>query len=113
MISKDDLQNATKILGRNPTETELRMIEALWSEHCSYKSSKRWFYLFKTTADNVALGVGEGAGLFDIGGGYYAGVSMDSHNHPSQIDTYNGAASGIGASIRNVISQGCKAPWVL
>jgi phosphoribosylformylglycinamidine synthase II len=109
MISKADLQNATKTLGRDLTETELRMIEALWSEHCSYKSSKRWFYLFKTTADNVALGVGEGAGLFDVGGGYYAGVSMDSHNHPSQIDPYNGAASGIGGTIRNVISQGCKA----
>ncbi|NHI89153.1 MAG: phosphoribosylformylglycinamidine synthase subunit PurL [Candidatus Thorarchaeota archaeon] len=109
MISKDELQIATKTLGRDFTETELRMIEALWSEHCSYKSSKRWFYLFKTTADNVALGVGEGAGLFDIGGGYYAGVSMDSHNHPSQIDPYNGAGSGIGGTIRNVISQGCKA----
>ena len=109
MITKEELQHATKVLGREPTKTELGMLDVLWSEHCSYKSSKRWFYLFKTTADNVALGIGEGAGLVDIGGGYYVGVAMESHNHPSQIDPYNGAATGVGGIIRDVISQGCKA----
>jgi phosphoribosylformylglycinamidine synthase len=109
MITKEELQHATKVLGREPTKTELGMLDVLWSEHCSYKSSKRWFYLFKTQADNVALGIGEGAGLIDIGGGYYVGVAMESHNHPSQIDPYNGAATGVGGIIRDVISQGCKA----
>ncbi len=109
MISKDELRHAAKILGREPTETELSMLDVLWSEHCSYKSSKRWFYLFKTKGENVVLGIGEGAGLFDIGGGYYVGVAMESHNHPSQINPYNGAATGIGGIIRDVISQGCKA----
>ena len=109
MITKEELQHATKVLGREPTKTELGMLDVLWSEHCSYKSSKRWFYLLKTTADNVALGIGEGAGLVDIGGGYYVGVAMESHNHPSQIDPYNGAATGVGGIIRDVISQGCKA----
>ncbi|MFW9975909.1 MAG: AIR synthase related protein, partial [Candidatus Thorarchaeota archaeon] len=85
------------------------MLDVLWSEHCSYKSSKRWFYLFKTGGENVVLGIGEGAGLVDIGSGYYIGVSMESHNHPSQIDPYNGAATGVGGIIRDVISQGCKA----
>jgi phosphoribosylformylglycinamidine synthase II len=109
VISKEELEHATKVLGREPTKTELGMLDVLWSEHCSYKSSKRWFYLFKTTADDVALGIGEGAGLVDIGGGYYVGVAMESHNHPSQIDPYNGAATGVGGIIRDVISQGCKA----
>ena len=109
MITKEELQHATKVLGRKPTETELEMLDVLWSEHCSYKSSKRWFYLFKTTGDNVVLGIGEGAGLVDIEGGYYIGVAMESHNHPSQIDPYNGAATGVGGIIRDVISQGCNA----
>jgi phosphoribosylformylglycinamidine synthase II len=109
MITEKELQHAKKVLGREPTKTELAMLDVLWSEHCSYKSSKRWFYLFKTTAENVALGIGEGAGLVDIGGGYYVGVAMESHNHPSQIDPYNGAATGVGGIIRDVISQGCKA----
>ncbi|MFW9962736.1 MAG: phosphoribosylformylglycinamidine synthase subunit PurL [Candidatus Sifarchaeia archaeon] len=109
MITQEELQHVKKVLGREPTKTELGMLDVLWSEHCSYKSSKRWFYLFKTSGENVALGIGEGAGLVDIGGGYYVGVAMESHNHPSQIDPYNGAATGVGGIIRDVISQGCKA----
>ncbi|MGY5873391.1 MAG: phosphoribosylformylglycinamidine synthase subunit PurL [Candidatus Thorarchaeota archaeon] len=109
MITKEEMEHAKAVLGREPTVTELGMLDVLWSEHCSYKSSKRWFYLFKTKGDNVALGIGEGAGLVDIGDGYLAGVAMESHNHPSQIDPYNGAATGVGGIIRDVISQGCKA----
>ena len=109
MITKEELEHAKKVLGRNLTETELGMLDVMWSEHCSYKSSKRWFYLFKTEGEKVVLGIGEGAGLVDIGDGYLAGVAMESHNHPSQIDPYNGAATGVGGIIRDVISQGCKA----
>lgn len=109
MISPAELAHARKVLGRDPSKTELMMLDVLWSEHCSYKSSKRWFYLFKTTSDRVHLGIGEGAGLVDIGDGYLVGVAMESHNHPSQIDPYNGAATGVGGIIRDVISQGCKA----
>ncbi len=109
MITKEELEHAKTVLGRDPTETELGMLDVLWSEHCSYKSSKRWFYLFKTEGEKVVLGIGEGAGLVDIGDGYLAGVAMESHNHPSQIDPYNGAATGVGGIIRDVISQGCKA----
>ena len=109
MTTKEELEHAKTVLGRDLTETEVGMIDVLWSEHCSYKSSKRWFYLFKTDGDKVALGIGEGAGLIDIGDGYLAGVAMESHNHPSQIDPYNGAATGVGGIIRDVISQGCEA----
>lgn len=109
MITKEELEHAITVLGRDLTETELGMLDVMWSEHCSYKSSKRWFYLFKTEGEKVVLGIGEGAGLVDIGEGYLAGVAMESHNHPSQIDPYNGAATGVGGIIRDVISQGCKA----
>lgn len=109
MLTNEELTYAKNYLGRELTQTELNMLDVLWSEHCSYKSSKRWFHLFKTEGKNVFLGIGEGAGLVDIGGGYLVGVAMESHNHPSQIDPYNGAATGVGGIIRDVISQGCKA----
>jgi len=109
MLTKEESERITEVLQREPTIAEVAMIDVLWSEHCSYKSSKRWFYLFNTTGADVALGIGEGAGLVDIGDGYLVGVAMESHNHPSQIDPYNGAATGVGGIIRDVISQGCKA----
>ncbi|TFG07925.1 phosphoribosylformylglycinamidine synthase subunit PurL [Candidatus Thorarchaeota archaeon] len=109
MLTQTELDHAAKVLGRKPNETELAMLDVLWSEHCSYKSSKRWFHLFKTKGDRVYLGIGEGAGLVDIGDGILLGVAMESHNHPSQVDPYNGAATGVGGIIRDVISQGCKA----
>lgn len=109
MLTKEELEYVRAVLEREPTKTELGMLDVLWSEHCSYKSSKRWFYLFNTKGEKVFLGIGEGAGLVDIGDGYLIGVAMESHNHPSQIDPYNGAATGVGGIIRDVISQGCKA----
>ncbi|MFX1482088.1 MAG: phosphoribosylformylglycinamidine synthase subunit PurL [Promethearchaeota archaeon] len=109
MITKKEIEHATKALGREPNKIELGMLDVLWSEHCSYKSSKRWFYLFKTEGEKVVLGIGEGAGLVDIGDDCLVGVAMESHNHPSQIDPYNGAATGVGGIIRDVISQGCRA----
>ncbi len=109
VLTSQELAYAKNYLGRELTQTELNMLDVLWSEHCSYKSSKRWFHHFKTDGKSVYLGIGEGAGLVDIGDGYLAGVAMESHNHPSQIDPYNGAATGVGGIIRDVISQGCKA----
>ncbi len=109
MLTKEETEHATRVLGREPNRTELAMLDVLWSEHCSYKSSKRWFHLFKTDGERVFLGIGEGAGLVDLGDGVLLGVAMESHNHPSQVDPYNGAATGVGGIIRDVISQGCKA----
>ncbi|MHA1735426.1 MAG: phosphoribosylformylglycinamidine synthase subunit PurL [Candidatus Thorarchaeota archaeon] len=113
MLTQEEIAHATKVLGREPSETELAMLDVLWSEHCSYKSSKRWFHLFKTRGERVYLGIGEGAGLVDIGDGILVGVAMESHNHPSQVDPYNGAATGVGGIIRDVISQGCKAAGLM
>ncbi len=109
MITKEEMAHATRVLGRPPNDVELAMLDVLWSEHCSYKSSKRWFHLFNTRGERVVLGPGEGAGLVDIGDGLLLGVHHESHNHPSQVDPYNGAATGVGGIIRDVISQGCKA----
>ncbi len=109
MLTKEELAHATDVLGQEPNKVEYAMLDVLWSEHCSYKSSKRWFHLFKTEGENVYLSIGEGAGLVDLGDDVLLGVAMESHNHPSQIDPYNGAATGVGGIIRDVISQGCKA----
>ncbi|MEM2142966.1 MAG: phosphoribosylformylglycinamidine synthase subunit PurL [Candidatus Thorarchaeota archaeon] len=109
MITPEELAHVREVLRREPNETELAMLDVLWSEHCSYKSSKRWFHLLNTRGERVFLGPGEGAGLVDIGDGLLVGVHMESHNHPSQVDPYNGAATGVGGIIRDVISQGCEA----
>ncbi|NWF94908.1 MAG: phosphoribosylformylglycinamidine synthase subunit PurL [Candidatus Thorarchaeota archaeon] len=109
MLTEEELAHATRVLGRTPNEVETAMLDVLWSEHCSYKSSKRWFHLFNTQGERVVLGPGEGAGLVDIGDGVLLGVHMESHNHPSQVDPYNGAATGVGGIIRDVVSQGCRA----
>ncbi|MHA1912508.1 MAG: phosphoribosylformylglycinamidine synthase subunit PurL [Candidatus Kariarchaeaceae archaeon] len=96
-------------LGREPSRAEEAMFGSMWSEHCSYKSSKHWFKLFSgVTSPRVRLGIGEGAGLIDIGDGQLIGLALESHNHPSAIDPFNGAATGVGGIIRDVISQGCK-----
>ncbi len=95
-------------LGRKPTTSEAAMLEVMWSEHVSYKSSKRWFHLFNTESPDVYLGIGEGAGLIDIGNGYVIGLALESHNHPSAIDPFNGAATGVGGIIRDILSQGCR-----
>ncbi|MGY5854149.1 MAG: phosphoribosylformylglycinamidine synthase subunit PurL [Candidatus Thorarchaeota archaeon] len=108
MLTEQELNHASGVLQRELTETELRMFEVLWSENSSYKSSKKWFNLFNTEGERVFLGPGEGAGLVDLGDGIILGVAMESHNHPSQLDPYNGAATGVSGIIRDIISQGCK-----
>ncbi|MGY5875130.1 MAG: phosphoribosylformylglycinamidine synthase subunit PurL [Candidatus Thorarchaeota archaeon] len=108
MLTEQELSHASEILQRKLTETELHMFEVLWSENSSYKSSKRWFHLFNTEGERVFLGPGEGAGLVDLGDGVILGIAMESHNHPSQLDPYNGAATGVSGIIRDIVSQGCK-----
>ncbi|MHA1415097.1 MAG: phosphoribosylformylglycinamidine synthase subunit PurL [Candidatus Heimdallarchaeaceae archaeon] len=108
MISNEEYSKLIQKLGREPNFAELNVIGAMWSEHISYKSSKRWFSLFKTTAPYIALGIGEGAGLIDIGDDLLIGLGLESHNHPSAIEPFQGAATGVGGIIRDIISQGCK-----
>jgi phosphoribosylformylglycinamidine synthase len=108
MLKQNEYDLISETLGRRPNQVEEVMFDAMWSEHCSYKSSKHWFKLFTdVTNSRVKLGIGEGAGLIDIGDGQLIGLALESHNHPSAIDPFNGAATGVGGIIRDIISQGC------
>ncbi len=108
MLTEQEMAKIRKTLGRDGTVAEYAVFDALWSEHCSYKSSKRWFHLFNTKNERIALGIGEGAGLIDVGDGLLVGLGLESHNHPSAVDPFNGAATGVGGIVRDILSQGCK-----
>ncbi|MFW9930899.1 MAG: phosphoribosylformylglycinamidine synthase subunit PurL, partial [Candidatus Thorarchaeota archaeon] len=109
MLKDIELEKIISFLNRKPNVLETAMFDTMWSEHCSYKSTKHWFKLFKDiTSPRVKLGMGEGAGLIDVGDGQIIGFKMESHNHPSAIDPFNGAATGVGGIIRDILSQGCQ-----
>ena len=97
-----------EILGRAPTFTELGIFSVMWSEHCSYKSSRLHFRNFPTSAPWVVQGPGENAGVIDIGGGLCAVFKMESHNHPSFIEPYQGAATGVGGILRDIFTMGAR-----
>lgn len=97
-----------RILGRNPSFTELGIFSVLWSEHCSYKSSKVYLRELPTRAPWVIQGPGENAGIVDIGGGLAVAMKIESHNHPSAIEPYQGAATGIGGILRDVFTMGAR-----
>ena len=107
-ISAEEYQNILTILGREPNMVELGIFSAMWSEHCSYKSSKVHLSGFPTKADWVIQGPGENAGVIDIGDGYAAVFKMESHNHPSFIEPYQGAATGVGGIMRDVFTMGAR-----
>ncbi len=105
-LKKEEKQHLLNILGRYPTLEEAMCFSSMWSEHISYKSSRRWFKYFNTENSRVYLGIGEGAGLIDIGDDYIIGFKVESHNHPSAISPFEGAATGVGGIIRDIISHG-------
>ncbi|MFA6760807.1 MAG: phosphoribosylformylglycinamidine synthase subunit PurL [Sulfuricurvum sp.] len=107
-LSQDDYKSIKEILGREPNLVEIGIFSAMWSEHCSYKSSKVHLSGFPTKAPWVIQGPGENAGVIDIGGGYAAVFKMESHNHPSYVDPYNGAATGLGGMMRDVFTMGAR-----
>ncbi|WP_066159150.1 phosphoribosylformylglycinamidine synthase subunit PurL [Aliarcobacter skirrowii] len=107
-LTKDELENIKKILGREPNYVEIGIFSAMWSEHCSYKSSKKYLSGFPTKAPWVIQGPGENAGVIDIGDGYAAVFKMESHNHPSFIEPYQGAATGVGGILRDVFTMGAR-----
>lgn len=107
-LSNDDYAHIKQILGREPNLVEIGIFSAMWSEHCSYKSSKVHLSGFPTKAPWVIQGPGENAGVIDIGGGYAAVFKMESHNHPSFVDPYNGAATGVGGMMRDVFTMGAR-----
>ncbi len=107
-ISPDEYQRILDIIGREPTFTELGIFSAMWNEHCSYKSSKKWLRTLPTEGPQVICGPGENAGIVDIGDGQCVVFKMESHNHPSYIEPYQGAATGVGGILRDVFTMGAR-----
>jgi phosphoribosylformylglycinamidine synthase len=107
-LKPDEYARLLSIIGRDPTFTELGIFSAMWNEHCSYKSSKRWLRTLPTTGPQVICGPGENAGVVDIGDGQAVIFKMESHNHPSYIEPHQGAATGVGGILRDVFTMGAR-----
>src|SRR6187399_3254272 len=107
-LKPDEYLRILQIVGREPTFTELGIFSAMWNEHCSYKSSKKWLRTLPTTGPQVICGPGENAGVIDIGDGDCVVFKMESHNHPSYIEPYQGAATGVGGILRDVFTMGAR-----
>jgi len=107
-LKPDEWAHALEVLGRTPTYAELGVISVMWSEHCSYKSSRVHLARLPTTGPQVVQGPGENAGAVDIGDGFCAVFKMESHNHPSFIEPYQGAATGVGGILRDVFTMGAR-----
>ncbi|SES17476.1 phosphoribosylformylglycinamidine synthase subunit II [Tranquillimonas rosea] len=107
-LKPDEYQRVLDLIGRTPTFTELGIFSAMWNEHCSYKSSKKWLRTLPTDGPQVVCGPGENAGVVDIGDGKVVVFKMESHNHPSYIEPYQGAATGVGGILRDVFTMGAR-----
>jgi phosphoribosylformylglycinamidine synthase len=107
-LNAEEFVRCETILGRTPNLTELGVFSAMWSEHCSYKSSKIWLKTLPTTGPRVICGPGENAGVVDIGDGEAVVFKIESHNHPSFIEPYQGAATGVGGILRDVFTMGAR-----
>ena len=107
-IKPDEYARILQILNREPNFTELGIFSAMWNEHCSYKSSKKWLRTLPTEGPQVICGPGENAGVVDIGDGQAVVFKMESHNHPSYIEPYQGAATGVGGILRDVFTMGAR-----
>src|SRR3954463_9884691 len=112
-LKDDEYARIRDILGRRPTHTELAMYSVMWSEHCSYKSSKVHLRQFgdkapKEATDILLVGMGENAGVVDVGDGYAVTFKVESHNHPSFIEPYQGAATGVGGIVRDILPMGAR-----
>lgn len=107
-LNEEEFDSIQRIMGRMPSYTELGIFSVLWSEHCSYKNSKPLLKLFPTRAPQVLQGPGENAGIVDIGDGLGVAMKVESHNHPSAIEPYQGAATGIGGILRDIFTMGAR-----
>ena len=107
-LTDEEIRYAVKKLGREPNEVEWAMLEAQWSEHCSYKSSKPLLRLLPSKGPRVIVGPGSDAGVIDVGSGWAVTLHIESHNHPSAIDPYGGAATGVGGVVRDILSLGTR-----
>ena len=110
-LKPDEYQRIREILGRRPSSSELAMYSVMWSEHCSYKSSKVHLKQFGEKAphsDALLVGIGENAGVVDVGQGYAVTFKIESHNHPSFVEPYQGAATGVGGIVRDILTMGAR-----
>lgn len=107
-LTDAEYDKVVTILGRMPNYTEIGIFSVMWSEHCSYKHSKPFLYQFPTDGDRVLMGPGEGAGVVDIGDNQAVVFKVESHNHPSAIEPYQGAATGVGGIVRDIVSIGAR-----
>lgn len=107
-LNSEEYEHILELTGRTPTVTELGIFSAMWNEHCSYKSSKKWLKTLPVTGPCVVYGPGENAGVVDIGDDQVAVFKMESHNHPSFIEPYQGAATGVGGILRDVFTMGAR-----
>ena len=107
-LTDEEYALVVSLLGREPNYTEIGLFSVMWSEHCSYKNSKPVLRKFPTTGKDVLQGPGEGAGIVDIGDGQAVAFKIESHNHPSAIEPYQGAATGVGGIIRDIFSMGAR-----
>jgi phosphoribosylformylglycinamidine synthase len=112
-LAEDEYARIREILGRRPTDAELAMYSIMWSEHCSYKSSKKHLGYFSETAtpemkSKMLAGIGENAGVVDIGDGWAVTFKVESHNHPSYVEPYQGAATGVGGIVRDIMAMGAR-----
>ena len=107
-LTRDEYDRLVNMLGRTPTFTELGIVSALWSEHCSYKHSRPLLRKLPTSAPYVLQGPGENAGVISIGDGLAVAFKIESHNHPSAVEPYQGAATGVGGILRDVFTMGAR-----
>ena len=107
-LTHSEYTRIVELLGREPNETELGIFSVLWSEHCGYKHSRPHLGILPTEGDRVIQGPGENAGLVDIGDGWAVALRIETHNHPSAIEPYQGAATGVGGIIRDILSMGAR-----
>ncbi|MCB1030128.1 MAG: phosphoribosylformylglycinamidine synthase subunit PurL, partial [Acidimicrobiales bacterium] len=107
-LTDSELADIVDILGREPNRLELSMYSVMWSEHCSYKSSRIHLKRLPTEGEGVLVGPGENAGVMDVGDGIAAAIRIESHNHPSYIEPYQGAATGAGGILRDIFTMGAR-----
>jgi len=107
-LSEKEYEKVCEILGKEPNFTEIGIFSVMWSEHCSYKHSKPFLTQFPTSGEHVLMGPGEGAGVVDIGDNQAVVFKVESHNHPSAVEPYQGAATGVGGIIRDIVSIGAR-----
>ena len=112
-LTAEEYQRITQRIGRVPTLTELGILSVMWSEHCSYKSSRLHLKKLPTKGPRILVGPGENAGIVDIGGGWAAAFKIESHNHPSYIEPFQGAATGVGGILRDIFTMGARPVAVL